>query len=142
MKRLLKILLLAGIVVFSLVNLRFYTFQKGFSVTKTKENQSLTKTLSLLTDIEKVEYYKSSFEDGNYNFRVYIKTGGDCYLLKATQDDIDAFSTLGIFSKKLKPKKISPIPIYVDIIVFIIVLFIPVKKKNKSKKKSLKLTFD
>lgn len=130
MRILVKLILMIAIGMFGLINLRVYSFNKGFSKFNTGEDMTVTEFISLLTDIKKVEYYSRSFKDDEYKYNVYIKTGGDCYLLKATQEDIDAFSTLGIFSSKLKPQKVAPIPIYVDLIAMFIVLIIPVRKKN------------
>ena len=38
----------------------------------------------------------SNYQQDDYIYRVYIVTNNDAYLLTATQDDINAFKTLGI----------------------------------------------
>lgn len=129
MRGLLKFILIIAIAMFGLVNLRAFSFDKGFSKTQFKDNLSVTESISILSDIEKIEYYSLTFQNEEYKYNVYIKTGGDCYLLKGTQDDIDSFSALGIFANNLKPKKISPIPVYVEFIAMFIILIIPFKKR-------------
>ena len=130
MKIIIKLLLIAGIIVFALWNYRFLTFNKGFSKTN-YENKSISQTLSTLKNINKVEYYKTVIKKDDYTYNVYIETTEDAYLLKATQDDIDSFKVLGIFSNKLNPQKISPIPFYFEIIIGFIILLIPTGSKSK-----------
>ncbi len=146
MKIFIKILLLAAIAVFALFNYRIISFDKGISKTS-MENMSVIEVLKTVTDISKVEYYQmpftarveygtetnrpANYQPADYIYRVYIVTSEEAYLLKATQDDIDAFKTLGLFSKNLKPNKISPIPYFVEIIVGVVILFIPFGRKKK-----------
>lgn len=126
MKKLIKLVLIIAIIMFALYNYRVFSFKKGFSKTSL-ESKSFNEFISKLTGIEKVEYYSTS--DSSY--KVYILTNGDAYLVDAKQEDIDTFSTLGIFSKSLKPEKFSPIPFYFEIIACIVILFIPIGKKKK-----------
>ena len=146
----LKLIIIVLIVLFALFNYKFISFDKGISKTSA-ENMSVSEVLTTVTGIVKVEYYERPFmkkikesEDsvsrpGNYQYydytyRVYIVTNNEAYLLNATQDDIDAFNILGIFSKTIKPNKISPIPYYVEIIVGFLILVIPFgipKKETK-----------
>lgn len=131
MKFFIKLILIAGVAFFSLINLRAFTFYKGLSKTEYNEDDSLVGIISTISNIEKIEYYEKTFKDGKYIYNVYIKTKQDCYLLKATQEDIDGFSVVGIFSSKFNPEKISPIPIYVDLIIMFIILILPLGKKRK-----------
>lgn len=144
MKILIKIMLLIVVIGFALINYRYFSFEKGFSRTSF-EDKSVIEILNTVTGIKKVEYYhktivlgetskesgSSNYLPGDYEYRVYITTNEDSYLLDATQDDIDAFKTLGIFSKTLNPEKITPIPFYVEIIIAILILVIPFGKKDK-----------
>lgn len=147
---LLKFFLLLIIVLFALFNYKFISFDKGISKTS-MENMSVREVLTAVTGITNVEYYEmpfmkkikesndsvhrpSNYQSYDYIYRVYIVTNNDAYLLKATQDDIDAFNVLGIFSKTLKPNKITPIPYYVEIIIGFLVLVIPFGRPKKETK--------
>lgn len=125
-----KILLVIGVCLFSLINLRVYSFNKGFSKTEYPENKTIVETIKTIANLKKVEYYKLSFNDDEYIYNVYIETNEDCYLLRAKQEDIDAFSTLGILIDSFKPEKISPIPIYVDVAIMLAILAIPLGKRS------------
>jgi len=131
MKFLIKIVLIAAIGLFGLINLKAYSFDKGFSKTEYEEDKSIIDTISTIAGLEEVEYYKSSFPSGEYIYNVYLKTKEDCYLLKATQEDIDGFKLLGVFSSTLKPEKITPIPAYVFLVSMFVVLIIPFGRKHK-----------
>ncbi len=136
MRIFLKILILSAITLFALFNYRILSFDKGISKTS-MGNQSVVETLSTITGIKKVEYYRmpSAGEPSDNSYRVYIVTNHDAYLLSANKNDIDAFNSLGIFSSNLRPNKVTPIPYYVEIIVGIVILFIPFgKRKNKEEK--------
>lgn len=95
-------------------------------------------TISTIVGIKKVEYYENTIQN-EYKYKVYIVTNEDAYLLNATQEDIDSFSLLGIFSDNIQPEKITPIPFYVEIVVGLIIIFFPTGKKKK--KESLKIDF-
>lgn len=142
---LLKLILLTIIILFALFNYRVISFEKGISKTN-MNNMSASEVLTTVANISKVEYYQvmkeptyngqrpSNYQPSDYIYRVYIVTNQDAYLLKATQDDINAFNTIGLFNKTLTPNKITPIPIYVEIIIGLLVIFIPfgIPKKEKS----------
>lgn len=130
MRFLIKLVLIAGIALFGLINLRAYSFDKGFSKTEIPEDKTIIETIKTLTNLEEIEYYETTFDSDKYVYNIYIKTSEDCYLLKATQNDIDAFNTLGIFANNLKPEKISPIPIYVELALMGLILIIPFKKRG------------
>ncbi len=129
--KLLKLLLVLAISVFGLINYRLFSFDKGISKTN-MEDQTLTQALTTLTSIQKIEYYESPIKDGEYTHIVYIVTSEDAYLFKATQNEIDAFKFLGIFSSKMQPEKISPIPFYIEIILIIVILAVPFGRKKQS----------
>lgn len=145
----LKLILLVIITLFALFNYKFISFEKGISKTS-MDNMSVSEALTTVTGITKVEYYQRPFMKGrdkngyypsnyqpyDYIYRVYIVTNNDAYLLLATQDDINAFNTLSIFSKTLKPNKIAPIPYYVEIIIGLLIIFIPFGKRKKADKNS------
>lgn len=142
MKFLIKLLLIAGIVVFGLWNYRILTFEKGISKTEF-ENKSVIETLSTLSNITKVEYYKrtlvkensdSSTQD-DYIYNVYIETTTDAYLLGATQEAVNMFDSLGVFKKSLTPNKITPVPFYVEIILAVIILIIPFGRRKRRRKR-------
>ena len=84
----------------------------------------------MLINIEKVEYYKKTIKQDNYKYNVYIQTNDYAYLFLATQDDIDSFKTMWLFSGNLKPQKISPIPFYIEIIIGFVILIIPIRSKK------------
>ena len=125
MKRLIKLILLVAIVVFALWNYRYLSFDKGFSKTQMEDD-----FISTIVGIKKVEYYENTIQN-EYKYKVYIVTNEDAYLLNATQEDIDSFSLLGIFSDNIQPEKITPIPFYVEIVVGLIIIFFPTGKKKK-----------
>lgn len=130
MRFLIKLVLIAGIALFGLINLRVYSFDKGFSKTELPEDKTIIETIKTLTTIEEIEYYETTFDSGEYTYNIYLKTSEDSYLLKATQKDIDAFNTLGILVDKLTPEKISPIPVYVELALMGLILIIPFKKRS------------
>ncbi len=129
MKGFIKLILLVIIVGFALINYRIFTFTKGFSK-REMEDKNLTEVISTITGINKIEYYKKTIADDKYIYNVFIETNTDAYLLSATQEEIDSFSVLSIFSEKLKPEKISPIPFYVEIVLGLLILIIPFGKRS------------
>ena len=129
-KNIIKLFIIAGIIVFALWNYRFLTFNKGLSNRNSPNNQTITQTLYLLSNIQKVEYYEKTIKQDKYIYNIYIETSDDSYLLQCTQDDVDSFKTMSIFSGNLKPIKIAPIPFYVEIIVILIIGFIPTETKK------------
>lgn len=130
MRFLIKLILIAGIALFGLINLRAYSFDKGFSKTELSEEKTIIETIKTFTSLEEIEYYETTFDSDKYIYNVYIKTSEDSYLVKATQEDIDAFNTLGIFLNDLKPEKIKPVPIYVELALMGLILIIPFKKRG------------
>ena len=132
MKKLIKLILIVVVVMFALVNYRIFSFNKGFCKTQI-EGKNISQAISTLTGIKKIEYYEKTIKDDEYTYKVYIVTNQDSYLLDATQEDIDSFSVLGIFSEKLQPEKINPIPFYIEIVICIIILAIPSGNRGKTK---------
>lgn len=124
-----KLALCAGIVLFALVNYRTFSFDKGWSIVTVNVNkpESAPQVVASLTSIQKVEYYKNNFSAG---YKVFISDAHHNYLLAASEDDIDAIKALSILSKN-KPKQITPVPFYVEIIVGIIILAIPFGGRKK-----------
>lgn len=142
--KLIKALIIIFIILFPFFNYKYISFDKGISK-RDVDTKNVSEFLQTATGIKSIQYYKKTitqkepsgqrpvnYQSYDYIYRVYIVTNGDAYLLDATQDDIDAFSVLGIFSSNLRPEKITPIPFYVEIIVGFIVLIIPTKRRNKS----------
>ena len=150
MRVFIKLVLLTAIVLFAFFNYRYISFDKGISKTSF-EDKGVLETLQTVSGIQKVEYYKKPFakesqpdkssraassqDSGSasdeYIYKVYIVTNEDAYLLDATEDDIAAFSLMGVFSSKLQPVKVKPIPFYVEIIVGLVVLIIPFGRRSK-----------
>lgn len=144
-----KLLLLSAITLFALFNYRVLSFDKGISK-MSMENKSVIEVLNTVANIKSVEYYKlpftrdeqssqnrpDNYQSSDYNYRVYIVTNDEAYLLSATLDQINSLNTLDIFSKSLKPNKISPIPYYVEIILGLIIIFFPFGKRKEKKKEA------
>ena len=128
MKKLIKLALLVGIVLFALINYRIFSFNKGIHKTDL-EDKSISKIISSLANIQKVEYYEKTIPSEEFTHKVYILTSEDAYLFDATENDINIIKGLSILSKN-KPEKISPIPFYVEIIAGIIVIATPFGKKE------------
>ena len=136
MKVVLKILLFVAFAIYCLFDYRVLTFNKGIS--KSEMNGSFSYMIETIVGIQKVEYYEKVLknEDG-YDYKVYIQTVEDSYLLNATQDDIDSFKILGIFSGNLKPNKIQPLNFYIKLVIGFLILCIPVWiNKDKDEVKS------
>ena len=141
MRFFIKLVLLAGILVFALWNYRVISFDKGISKTSF-EDKDVIEVLTTLTDITKVEYYKNPFEyedsdssdKPNYIYNVYIETTKDAYLLGATQEAVDIFSGASLINRKYTPNKITPIPYYVYIIVGVIILVIPFGRRKRRRR--------
>lgn len=127
-----KLILIFCIAMFGLINLRAFSFNGGFSKNQFDDDASFTERLTTLSNIEKIEYYELTFKSDDYKYNVFIKTSDGNFLIKATQDDIDAFKVLGVFSDKYTPEKISPIPIYIELIAMFVILIIPNKAKKKA----------
>ena len=95
LKLFIKLLLITCVVFFALWNYRIFSFYKGFSKNN-YEDYDVCTTLITLTDVEKVEYYEKAFKSEDSQYKVYILTSGDAYLLDASQDDIDNMQILTI----------------------------------------------
>lgn len=126
-----KLLIITGIIFFALWNHRFFSFYKGFSKSN-YQDYSITTTLTSLNNIEKVEYYEKVVKSDESQYKVYILTTDDVYLLDASQDDIDAMQNLTIFNDNNKPRKFAPVPFYVETIIGFIILVIPFGRKKKA----------
>ena len=131
MRFLIKLALIGALVVFALVNYRIYSFEKGLSKTKMGD-KSFVEVVSTIAGIEKVEYYENGSTSNENIYNVYIVTHDDAYLFRASEKDMTVFKVAGLFSDKISPEKISPIPFYVEIIAGVIILLLPFGKKKKA----------
>lgn len=135
MRVFIKLVLIVLIVLFAFFNYKYISFDKGISQ-RSMGNKSVGEFLQTLSGIKSIQYYKKTItlpqSSEDYIYKVYIVTTEEAYLLDATQDDIDAFNVLGIFSSSLKPELIKPIPFYVEIILGVIILIIPFGRKRRS----------
>lgn len=123
-----KLIILAGLACFALVNYRCLSLDKGWSVVSINNKESIT-AVSLIESIPtKIEYYKKPFSDDEY--KVYIETNGDNYLFDATEKDLLVLDVLGVFAPNIKPQKITPIPFYVELILGLIIIFLPFGRRN------------
>ncbi len=126
-----KLLLIIGIIIFGLVNYRVLSLNNGFSQNEISGNMTLKEAVLTLTGISKIEYYDTApFPFNSESRSLYIETSQKNYLLTVSQSEIDALNIVGIFSSKVKPQKITPVPFYVEIIVGIVVLALPFGKRN------------
>ena len=129
---LVKLLLLAAIIIFALVDYRLLSFSKGFSEIPNNEEQNFTDTVKTIIDIEAIEYYKNPISnEDDQAYVVYVITKEKACLLTASESEIAALDFLGIFADNFKPKEISPIPFYYEIIAGIVILIIPPFIKRK-----------
>lgn len=126
---LIKLFILGGIAFFALWNYRLFEFNKGWSKNVVNDN-SFKQTISRIVNIEKIEYYKVPHSCNDDNYRVHISTSTESYLFEADKKDIEALNTLGFLSSNLKPKSVTVIPFYVEIIVGLFVIFIPFGRKK------------
>lgn len=126
-----KFLLLSALICFALINYRYLSIGKGWSVRELNNSSSISSVSSLITSPPtKIEYYQKyvNNKDGYY-YKVYIVTDGDNYLLDATEEDIQTFSFLAAFATDVKPEKIKPIPFYVEIVLGFAIFFIPIRRR-------------
>ena len=130
MRFLIKLALIGVIVMFGLINYRIYSFDKGFSNTDLGD-KSFVEVVKTIAGIEKVEYYENGLGDNKDMYNVYIVSNEEAYLFLASEADMSVFKIAGLFSDKISPSKIKPIPLYAYIIAGIIVLILPMGKKKK-----------
>ena len=131
MKNLIKLILLVGVIVFALFDYRVVS-SKGFSKFDMTEDKSLVEFLQTLGSIEKIEYYKNIFPN-DYKYLLYIETKDESFLFNAENEDINGLNVAGFLIDKLKPVKIDPIPIYVEIVFGSLILFSFFVPDNKRK---------
>ena len=145
MRIFIKIVLIAALVLLIFFNYKYISFDKGISK-QDIETKNVTEFLQTLSNIKSVQYYKktftkperngpsgqrpSNYQDYDYKYKIYIVTTQEAYLLDATQDDIDSFNIMGVFSSNLQPELIKPIPFYIEIILALIILVIPFGRKK------------
>lgn len=118
---------------FALFNYRYISFDKGYSTVEINNQRSVKIVASFINDpTTKIEYYKKTIPDDSYQYKVYLVTSGDAYLLDATEEDIQMLDTIGLLSSNVIPQKITPIPFYVEIIIGLFILFFPFGKRKSS----------
>ncbi len=126
-----KLILLVCIITFTLWNYRLFEINKGWSIVEINNNSSYSEVIDLITDIEKIEYFKVPHSCNDDNYKIHISTSTKSYLFNATENDINFLNHVnGIISTKLKPKSVTVIPFYVEIIVGLLIIFIPFGKKR------------
>ena len=106
MKKFIKPAIILLIVIFALFNYRVLSFGGGISKFDMKDagssiedsGSSFGNFILTLSSIEKVEYYEKTikFTENTHNY--YILTSDGAYLMESTEDGVDAFKLLGIFS--------------------------------------------
>lgn len=129
---LIKLTLIAALTIFALYNYRFLSFDKGWSNFSINKNEDISAIVNIKSTPTKVEYYKKTFSNNEYIYRIFISTNEENYLLHARQYDIDNLDLIANFDKNIKPNLIKPIPFYVEIIIGLIILIIPFGRKNKN----------
>ena len=135
MRGFIKAVLIFAIALFALFNYRFLTFSQGISKPN-YDDMSALEVLKEATEIKTVQYYKKtvSSKSSENNYRIYIETADEGYLLDATEDDIAALDGLSVFNSNLKPRKVIIVPFYVEIIVGFIILILPFGRARKKAK--------
>lgn len=127
-----KLALILGIACFALTDLRFFSFDKGFSATNVDNQQSVSAIKLIENAPIKVEYYKKPIVDNEYEYLIYIVTKDKNYLLNINYNDIETLTFLGFFVNNVKPKEIYPVPFYVELILGFLVLIIPFGSRKRS----------
>lgn len=123
---LIKLLLIGCVITFALFNYRRLNFTNGWSKSEINSNMSMSEAVLTLTSISKIEYYDTApFPITSNKYKLYVETSQKNYLLSASQKEINALTVAGVLADNIKPKKITPIPYYVEIIACLIVLAIP-----------------
>lgn len=126
-----KLLILGGIIFFTLWNYRLFEINKGWSITEISNKSSYSQVSDFITDgIEKIEYFKVPHSCNDDSYKIHISTSTKSYLFDATEDDIKILNTLGVLSSNVKPHSVTVIPFYVEIIVGLIVIFIPIGRRR------------
>ena len=131
LKFILKLIILIGLTVFALVNYRILSLDKGWSIVDINNKTSIS-AVELINSIPtKIEYYKKTISNSEYDYKVFISTNEKNYLFDAKEEEIKALDFLGLFAKNLSPEKITPIPFYCEIVVGIIILIVPFGRRRK-----------
>ena len=90
-------------------------------------------------EIVSVKYYKKTFapkadsQSESYAYRVLIETPTSCYLLNATEAELEQIKALDTSGADVQPKKVIIIPFYVEIVLGLIILILPFGMKKKAK---------
>ena len=136
MKFIIKTILLISLTLFALIDYRCLSIEKGWSIVEVNNKESITAVRFIESIPTKIEYYKKTINNGEYDYKVYIETNDKNYLFDATYEQIQTLDVIGLFAKDIKPKEIKPIPFYIEIIVGFIILIIPFGKKSKNEENS------
>ena len=132
MKFILKTILLISIALFALIDYRCLSIEKGRSIVETNNKKSITAIEFIESIPTKIEYYKKTINNSEYDYKIYIETNDKNYLFDATYEQIQTLDVIGLFAKDIKPQEIKPIPFYIEIVVGFIILIIPFGKKQEN----------
>jgi hypothetical protein len=127
MKKLIIILCIIGL---GLYHYKLIDFKNGFkyvTVNKTHDQDSFLDQLSYLSSIHSIYYYTNPLGD---DYILVIHSTNGIELGKVTEEDLNQFSTVGIFIKRLTPQKVTTIPLAVfGIAILIVLVYHPKKEK-------------
>lgn len=128
--RILKALLITGLIVIALLNYKIMSFEGGFKFVKTTEEElTLQEQIEELSDIQGLYYYKNPFNDETYV--AILETKENLYMdNSATKTEIDALTVAGSIITTIKPEPLSIFPWWAYLIILVIIIFIPVKKRS------------
>lgn len=130
LKFIIKLALIIGLVLFAFINYRIFSFDKGWVDVSINGRENIS-AVSLINSIPtKIEYYKKTIKNNEYDYKIYIETSKDNYLFDATEKDIQALDILGLFATNIKPQKVTPIPFYVEIIIGFLIIIIPFGRRK------------
>lgn len=132
----LKLILLAAVILFALVNYRRLSLTKGWTQKEVDEDISAAEAVLTLTGISKIEYYNSAPAPfTSEKFVVFIETTQENYIFTTDQDGIDAIriaaAPLEYMFDKVYVEKITPVPYYVEVILGIIILALPIGSRRR-----------
>ena len=138
MRAFIKAMLIFALAIFALFNYLFITFDHGISQ-PSMEDKDIVQVLNTLSNVDAVKYYKKTLvlkedKENDEIYRVYISTKDAAYLLDATPDQIDMLDFLSVFDEDFQPKKVTPIPFFVEVVVGLIILILPFGRRRKKEK--------
>lgn len=133
-KFILKTILLLVLILFALINYRCLSINKGWSTVNINNKETISAIKFINSIPTKIEYYKKTIKNNEYDYKIYIETNDKNYLFDATYESIQTLDIIGIFAKDIKPQEITPIPFYIEIIIGFIIIIIPFGKKQENQK--------